>query len=218
MSISTKRGDSGYTDLLGGERVPKYHMRTEAVGILDETNSFLGLARASSKNWRIKRILLEAQEHLFIIGAEVSREGDKPLKKTISETEVSWLDSLVEEYEAVLSIPPKFAPFGQEETSSHMDVARASVRKAERIVVKLNAEGKLESTYVLKYLNRLSDLLYLLARFEEREEKERREINQTYFPFHLAKFFSQEWAIFTGSIILSLVAAIIFCSAIHCHT
>ncbi len=128
MSISTKRGDSGYTTLLGGESVPKYYMRIEAVGILDETNSFLGLARASSKNARVKQILLEAQKHFFIIGVEVSREGDKSLKRNISETEVNWLDGLVEEYEAILSIPPNFAPFGQEETSSHMDVARASVR------------------------------------------------------------------------------------------
>jgi cob(I)alamin adenosyltransferase len=79
MHISTKKGDTGFTSLLGGERVPKYHIRTETVGTLDEANSFLGLARASAKDDRVKRIILKVQKHLFVIGAEVSnpKEGGK---------------------------------------------------------------------------------------------------------------------------------------------
>ena len=85
MGISTKKGDTGYTSLLGGERVPKYHIRTETVGALDEANSFLGLARASAKDDRVKRTILQVQKHLFVIGAEVSnpKEGGRSLKKTI---------------------------------------------------------------------------------------------------------------------------------------
>ena len=72
MGISTKKGDSGFTSLLKGGRVPKHHLRIEAGGSIDEANSLLGLARASSKEKRIKRIILQVQKHLFIMGAEFS--------------------------------------------------------------------------------------------------------------------------------------------------
>lgn len=217
MGISTKKGDTGYTSLLGGERVPKYHLRTETVGALDEANSFLGLARASAKDDRVKRIILQVQKHLFTIGAEVSnpKEGGKPLKKTISETDVTWLDRLVEKYEEALALPPEFVAFGQEETSSRMDVARASVRKAERMVVKMKSEGMVENDYILKYLNRLSDLIFLLACFEEKGKGERREINRAYFPFRLSDLFFRKWAIIMGSMIFALIAVIILLLIFH---
>jgi cob(I)alamin adenosyltransferase len=93
MRVSTKKGDSGYTRLLRGERVSKHHLVIEAVGTLDETNSLLGLARASSKEKRIKRIILQVQKHLFIIGAELSvpKGRGNPPKKTLSETDIKWL-------------------------------------------------------------------------------------------------------------------------------
>src|SRR4030067_2343458 len=113
MGISTKKGDTGYTSLLGGERGSKYHWRTETVGALDEANSFLGLTRASAKDDRVKRIILQVQKHLFTIGAEVSnpKEGGKPLKKTVSEMDVNWLDRLGEKYEEGFSLPPGFVAY-----------------------------------------------------------------------------------------------------------
>lgn len=134
MGVSTKKGDRGYTSLLRGQRVPKYHLVTEVLGTLDEAHSLLGLARASSREKRVKRIILQIQKHLFIIGAELSvpKGGGKPPKKTISETDLSWLERLVAEYEEALDLPPGFVAFGQEKISSHMDVARTAVRKAER--------------------------------------------------------------------------------------
>lgn len=86
MGVSTKKGDSGYTGLLGGERVPKSHLRIESGGTVDETNSLLGLARATSGDRRIKRIILQIQKHLFIIGAEISSPSMTAgtLKKAIS--------------------------------------------------------------------------------------------------------------------------------------
>ncbi|NIO20961.1 MAG: cob(I)yrinic acid a,c-diamide adenosyltransferase, partial [Candidatus Aenigmarchaeota archaeon] len=141
MGVSTKRGDTGHTSLFRGERVSKHHLVIEAVGVLDETNSLLGLARASSKEKRIKRIILQVQKHLFIIGAELSvpKGLGKPPKKKISETNVKWLEKLLEDFEEALSLPPGFVAFGQEEGASHMDVARTSVRKAERIAVKMKS-------------------------------------------------------------------------------
>jgi cob(I)alamin adenosyltransferase len=128
MNISTKKGDSGFTSLLRGQRV--------------QANSFLGLARASAKAKRIKRIILQVQKHLFIIGAELSwlKGGLKSPKKGISEADINWLELLIEEFEESLALPPGFVAFGQEEGSSHLDVARTSVRKVERMAAKMKSE------------------------------------------------------------------------------
>ena len=108
MGISTKKGDSGYTSLLRGARVLKHHLIIEAGGSLDEANSLLGLARASSKDRRIKRIILQVQKHLFTMGAEFSvSKGEMNLpKKRIAEQDVKWLEILVEEFEESLALPP----------------------------------------------------------------------------------------------------------------
>ena len=97
MRISTKKGDSGYTSLLKGGRVPKHHLIIEAVGTLDEANSLLAVARASSRQKRTKRIILQVQKHLFIIGAELSvpkGKGRAP-KNKIPGTDIKWLERLV---------------------------------------------------------------------------------------------------------------------------
>lgn len=211
MRVSTKKGDSGNTSLLRGERVSKHHLVIEAVGILDEANSLLGLARASSKEKRVKRIILQVQKHLFILGAEFSvpKGGGKPPKKIISETDIKWLERLIEQFEEALALPPGFVAFGQEESSSHLDVARTSVRKAERTAVKMKSEDLIENSNILKYLNRLSDLIFVLACFEEKNEAERGKIGRALFSFKWSDPTFRKWTIFTGSIILALVAAII---------
>ena len=187
MRISTKKGDTGHTSLLRGGRVPKYHLVVEVGGILDEANSLLGLARAASPEMKVKRILVQVQKHLFIIGAEFSvpKGGGKPPKQTISESDINWLERLVEEFEEALSLPPGFVAFGQNEASSHMDVARTGIRKLERISVKMKDEGLIENLHILKYLNRLSDLLFLLAAFEEKDSEERRKIKEAFFTHRL---------------------------------
>ncbi len=212
MNISTKKGDSGYTSLLRGERVPKHHLASEAVGTLDEANSLLGLARASSKEKRIKRIILQVQKHLFIIGAELSvlKGGPTSPKKKISETDIKWLERLVEEFEEALALPPGFVAFGQEEGSSHLDVARTSVRKAERMAARMKSRNMIENSYILKYFNRLSDLIFLLACLEEKDEEENRNINRILFSSQLADPLFRKWGIAIGSIILALIITIIF--------
>lgn len=217
MRITTKKGDSGYTSTLSGERVPKYHIVTEAAGTLDEANSLLGLARASSKEKRIKRILLQIQKHLMVMGSELSVPKGKgtPLKKKISETDVKWLEWLIDELEAALALPPGFVAFGEEPCSSHMNVARTAVRKAERIVVKMHSEGLIENPSILKYLNRLSDLVFLLACFEEKGDHERRNIKRAL----LLAFFSdpsvRKAAVLIGSALLVLITAIILILIFH---
>ena len=217
MNISTKKGDSGYTSLLRGERVPKHHLAIEAVGTLDEANSLLGLARASSKEKRIKRIILQVQKHLFIIGAELSvlKGGRTSPKKKISETDIKWLERLVEGFEESLALPPGFVAFGQEEGSSHLDVARTSVRKAERMAARMKSKNMIENSYILKYLNRLSDLIFLLACLEEKDEEENRNINRILFSSKLADPLFRKWGIAIGSIILALITTIIFLLILH---
>jgi cob(I)alamin adenosyltransferase len=175
MRVSTGKGDGGYTLLLSGERVSKAHTVIEAEGALDEANSHIGLARASSRNGRTKKILFLVQKHLFKIGAQLSRLNTSSQLRTsgFSKIHVEWLDSLVDNNEKVLDIPRGFVAFGQRESPSQMDVARTSVRKVERMVVRMKNEGIVVNPTVLTYLNRLSDLLFLLACLEEKEEEKR---------------------------------------------
>jgi len=217
MRISTKRGDSGYTSLLKGGRVPKHHLIIEAGGTLDEANSLLAVARASSQHRRIKRIILQVQKHLFIIGAEfsVSKDKGKAPKKMIGETDIKWLERLVDEFEEALALPPGFVAFGQNEGSSHLDVARTSIRKVERLAAKMKSEDMIANPNVLRYLNRLSDLIFLLACFEEKDEAEKQKINQSLFSSLLADPFSRKWAIVSASIIFMLTVAIVLILIFH---
>ncbi len=217
MGITTKKGDSGYTGTLGGERVPKHHIVVEAVGTLDEANSLLGLARASSKEKRIKRILLQVQKHLIVIGSELSvpkGKGTLP-KKRISETEVKWLERLIDELEEALALPPGFVAFGQEPSAAQMNVARTAVRKAERAAVKMHSESLIENPSLLKYLNRLSDLVFLLACFEEKGDSERRNINRTLLRARLSDPSVRKWVMLIISIMLALITAIILILIFH---
>lgn len=217
MGITTRKGDSGYTSLLRGQKVPKYHLVTEAVGSLDEANSHLGLARAASGERRIKRILLQVQKHNFIIGSELSvQKGEgPPPKKQITEADIQWLERLIEDFEEVLSLPPGFVAFGQETSSSHIDVARTSIRKAERIVARMNDEAMIQNDFVLKYLNRLSDLIFVLACFEERSEDEKRKINHALFYLKLSDPVFRRWALISGLIMLILITTIIMILIFH---
>ena len=170
MPISTKKGDKGFTGLLGGRRVPKYHLRPETYGTLDELNSFLGMARAISKDRKVRKILFHIQNHLFIIGSELALSGgDRDLLKgEIAQKEVDWLGRLSTDFEALLKPEPGFIISGETQISSILDVGRAVSRRVERLVAKMKSKKMLHNMRILEYLNRLSDVLYLLARHEEK--------------------------------------------------
>jgi cob(I)alamin adenosyltransferase len=217
MRISTKKGDTGYTSTLSGDKIPKFHIVTEAVGAVDEANSLLGLARASTEIKRIKLILFQVQKHLFVIGAELSvlGERERPLKNTISETDIKWLEVLVEDWEEALALPPGFVAFGQKENASHLDVARTGIRKAERMIARMAGEGLIKNDYLLKYLNRLSDLIFLLACMEEKQEEEKRKISKTLFSAQLRDPQVRKIAMLGGLIILALICTIIIVLIFH---
>ncbi len=216
MSVSTKRGDTGETSTLAGERVPKYHLVTEAVGTLDEASALLGLSRASAQERRVKRILLQIQKQLFTMGAELSMAASgKKLRKTTTDADVRWVEDLVDRFEEALALPPGFIAFGQETSSAQMDVARTAVRKVERIAVKMKSEGLIENPALFKYLNRLSDLLFVLACFEERSKAERRETGRIIFQSYRTDSAVRKVAALIGAIILALIIAIILILIFH---
>jgi cob(I)alamin adenosyltransferase len=162
MPISTKKGDKGFIGLLGGRRVPKHHLKPETYGTLDELNSFLGMARAVSRDRKVKKILFAIQNHFFIIGSELALSGkDRSLLKgEITQKEVDWLSQLSTDFEASLKPEPKFVIYGETLVSSILDVARAVSRRAERRVAGMRSKKMLHNLKILEYLNRLSDVLY----------------------------------------------------------
>jgi len=171
MGITTKRGDGGWTDLLFGGRVRKDDPRIEACGALDELNAFLGLARASVRGRTLKRLLLQIQRDLFIVGSEVvvSRRGAAKLEYRVDherlrriEEHLSAIESRLRQTECCFIIP------GGSPTSALLDVCRCVARRAERRVATMHRRRMLFNPLVLAYLNRLSDLLFLLARSEEK--------------------------------------------------
>ncbi|ACZ39719.1 MAG: cob(I)yrinic acid a,c-diamide adenosyltransferase [Sphaerobacter thermophilus] len=163
----TRKGDQGYTDLLGG-RVPKYAPRPEAYGTLDEATSCLGLARALATSQRTKDILIAVQRDLYVMMAELAFTPEMQQKRYhITEEHVARIEQETDQLAAEVPLPPHFILPGDTVAGAALDVARTVVRRAERLVVKLAHEGEIENEQVLAYLNRLSSLLFILARFED---------------------------------------------------
>jgi cob(I)alamin adenosyltransferase len=173
-SIVTRGGDSGETSLLYGGRVPKDDLHTEAYGALDEAISALGLARASwgaGESARAERILA-LQRELFTVGAELATgKGERHLLEkhfsTVTPAMVDALEGEVHELEARVPLPKAFVIPGGSVAAAALDMARTFVRRAERRAVALRRAGELENAEVVRYLNRCSDLLFMLARDAE---------------------------------------------------
>jgi cob(I)alamin adenosyltransferase len=167
--LYTRTGDEGYTSLLGQEKVPKYDLRPEAYGTVDEATSFMGLVRVDEKtaSERTKRLILEAQRDLWVLMGELAAAPDVQLRKRITAERVAWLEAETDKLSP--EIPPlkQFVLPGDTPVSAKLDVARTIVRRAERCVVRLLHEGHLANSQVIRYLNRLSSLLFALARYEE---------------------------------------------------
>ena len=171
--IYTKHGDQGKTGLLYGGRVSKSDPYLSAYCTTDEAVTALGLARSLSDSTDIKSIIISLQEDLFTIGAELSTspEDYSKLQKhftTISQEMTLRLEEKIDELTGKFELPKSFIIPGNSPTSSALDMARTIVRRAEREAVKLYESNLLANSEVLRYLNRLSDLLFILARFNDR--------------------------------------------------
>jgi cob(I)alamin adenosyltransferase len=170
--IYTKTGDDGTTGLLFGGRVSKDDVRTEAYGASDEAVAALGVARAQIADVRLAELLLRLQRELFVVGAELATSTEKRDKLVDGQTRVSAsmvgdLEALIDEYVERTGMPKEFVVPGETATSAMIDLARAIVRRCEREAVRMTREALLPGTEVVRYLNRLSDLLFVLARYEE---------------------------------------------------
>ena len=174
MKVYTKKGDAGETGLLFGGRVSKADHRCEAYGAIDSAVSAMGLARALSSNVWVKEILIELQREMFTVGAELATDPahyDKLETKyaVVTAEMVSRLECLIDQVDSQIELPPVFVVPGASAGSGALDLARSLLRTGERRVVELNEQAGTVNPKVLSYLNRLSDLLFMLARLEDRD-------------------------------------------------
>ena len=172
-SIVTKGGDKGETGLLYGGRVRKTDPRTEAYGAVDEAISALGLARAMSNDRGRREILERVQAELFTVGAELATDAAEyeKLRKhflVVTTDYTERLEKEIADLEERVALPLAFVIPGGTAPSAALDVARSVLRRAERRVVALSDSGSLQNPELLRYLNRLSDLVFMLARAEEK--------------------------------------------------
>ncbi|RPD98660.1 cob(I)yrinic acid a,c-diamide adenosyltransferase [Aureibaculum marinum] len=172
MNIYTKTGDKGQTSLFGGTRVPKYHLRIEAYGTIDELNSYVGLLKDQKIDKSTADTLLKIQNELFTIGAMLATPRDKETLKNgkarlnipkISKEEVDYLEQEIDTMQETLPPMTNFVLPGGHQTVSFCHIARCVCRRAERLTVNLN-ENETINELILTYLNRLSDYLFVLAR------------------------------------------------------
>ena len=159
----TRTGDDGFTGLLGEGRVPKYHPRTETVGIIDEATSALGLARAVCLDQKHKEILLTAQRDLYSLMAEVAATPENATRfRIIDEKRVDWLETQTDSLSKNLEMPNEFIIPGDSHAGAALALSRTVVRRAERQVARLLHSGDIENPDLLRYLNRLSSLCFVL--------------------------------------------------------
>jgi cob(I)alamin adenosyltransferase len=169
--IYTKKGDAGQTSLGGGQRVPKDHLRVQAYGTVDELNAQLGLALAGGLCSRLEQALLEIQNELFDVGSNLCfLEEDKQRYKLpqLEQRQVERIEALIDEMTATLEPLRNFILPGGSLGAAHLHVARTICRRAEREVATL-AHTESIGSHVLPYLNRLSDALFMMARYENHQ-------------------------------------------------
>ncbi|HTA83346.1 MAG TPA: cob(I)yrinic acid a,c-diamide adenosyltransferase [Bacteroidia bacterium] len=165
LKIYTKTGDKGQTSLLGGTRVPKNNIRIEAYGTVDELNSWIGLLRDSINDKHVGDILIEVQDRLFTMGSSLATDPAKSKVKIphLSEDDITVFEKEIDAMDAQLPPMKNFVLPGGHITVSHCHIARCVCRRAERRVIHL-AENEKVDELVVKYLNRLSDYLFMLSR------------------------------------------------------
>jgi len=165
MKVYTKKGDTGTTQLIGGTRVPKSSLRIEAYGTVDELNSYIGLIRDQEIEEKHKKRLLEIQDRLFTMGSllAVDEKGAKMKLPEVIEKDVLNIENWIDDMESALEPMKSFILPGGDTRVSYTHIARCVCRRGERIVVDLNAASPVDPI-LLRYLNRLSDYLFVLGR------------------------------------------------------
>lgn len=165
MKIYTKKGDSGTTSLLGGNRVPKHHLRIEAYGTVDELNSHIGMVRDLNPDSAVNDILLKVQDRLFTLGSHLAleKEDSKMKLPELFESDVTFLETEIDKMEEQLPEMRNFVLPGGHQLISSTHIARCVCRRAERLSVHLSEVHRIDEL-IIRYLNRLSDYLFVLSR------------------------------------------------------
>lgn len=167
MTLYTRKGDEGETGLLGGSRVGKDNLKVACYGTLDEANAALGVARSLVEHEELQNIIHDIQKQLFVVGAELASDekGERLLKNKVSAGDISKMEKLIDDYEQRLGPIHEFIVPGDTTASAQLHLARAMVRRAERLIVELNRTNPVRKE-LLQYINRLSDVIFMLARME----------------------------------------------------
>jgi cob(I)alamin adenosyltransferase len=168
LKIYTKTGDKGKTSLIGGTKVPKSHIRIETYGTIDELNSYIGLVNDYITDEAINTLLKEIQDRLFTIGSALACDPDKETKLSIPDLhaeDVQLLETSIDKMNGELPEMRSFILPGGHVTVSTCHIARCVCRRVERLCVGMQEEGMAVEPLILQYINRLSDYLFVLARF-----------------------------------------------------
>ncbi len=165
MKIYTRKGDDGFTSLWSGERVPKSSLRVEACGALDELNCAIGITRAASPTALSENYLAAIQRRLFSLGADLATTGSRHRAAHVGQLDVAWLEAEIDRLESQLPPLKNFLLPGGSTAAAQVHLARAICRRTERIIVSLSNDEEI-SREILAFLNRLSDFLFVLARYE----------------------------------------------------
>ncbi len=164
----TATGDDGTTGLLGNERVKKYHPRPSTYGVVDEAQAALGLARAVIRDPEAASTVYQVQRDLYLMMSEMAATEENAAKfRKIDAEKVAWIEAQIEDFGGRVEMPREFTISGETLSGAALDLARAIVRRAEREIVRLVDDGLLENRELVRYINRLSSLLYVLSLAEE---------------------------------------------------
>lgn len=168
MKVYTKTGDKGTTSLYDGTRVSKDYIRVESYGTIDELNSSLGLAKNYLEEDEIKKLVSKLQRSLFDVAGELATIDYNSFKTRVTEEDIEELENQINHFTSIMDKENLFILPGSNLSSAHLHVARTVCRRAERRMISLKGEEEVSDT-VIKYVNRLSDLIYSIARFLESE-------------------------------------------------
>ena len=163
MKIYTKTGDDGNTGLQGNLRISKSHPRIISYGTVDEANAALGMVLSNSIDDDIKKILIEIQNDLFLVGADLSNPNLNDLKNRVSLSSVEKLEFYIDQFEEELPVLTNFILPGGNAAAAQIHYTRTIIRRAETLVVQLSEKDEINSNCI-RYLNRLSDLFFVLGR------------------------------------------------------
>jgi cob(I)alamin adenosyltransferase len=169
MTIYTKTGDKGKTSLFDGARVPKDDIRVECYGTVDELGTFLGLAKHHVNDEEMAGLIQKIQNKLFTVASILATEDPLKVKHHITEEDIKELEDIIDKYMGLLNNPTGFIVPGSNIKSAYLHVARTVCRRAERRIISLSKVSMIDEL-VIKFVNRLSDALYAMARYSEDEQ------------------------------------------------